>query len=160
MINVSAYPLCAGRLHFQKANLSDPLMTKYWAAVCVAYDLSDVQLTDFGGFNFSDRSDANGKKLLKRLEEFLKDKAQRAAANSAYSHNGLRAMFGAYGVKTSKLESENDYWTVAEILFPGAAERNGGLTALYTQISKLPKKARGREARANLAKLQAEWRAR
>ena len=71
MINMSAFPFCARKLKFQRVDLNDPNMSRYWAAVCVASDLVDDQLTDFGGIDFSDRSEQNGRNLLNRLELFL-----------------------------------------------------------------------------------------
>lgn len=160
MINVSAYPLCAKKLKFQRVNLDEPTMTKFWAAVCVADDCLDEQLTDFGGFDFNDRSPENGGRLLKRLEEFLAQRQQRYAKNSVrakLADDGLIAMLGSRGIKTSMLKSEDDYWTAAEILFSGRIKRNGGLTSLYTQIHAIPKKQRKALANENLRKLPADW---
>lgn len=157
MINVSAYPLCAKRLHFQNVNFTDEKFTKYWAAVNVAFDLPDTQLTEFGGFNFNDRSPANGAKLFKRLEEFLVRRGQRLAGNNFAAAVELKAMLGSRGIKTSMLKSEDDYWTAAEILFSGRIKRNGGLTSLYTQIHAIPKKQRKALANENLRKLPADW---
>jgi hypothetical protein len=157
VINVSAYPLCAKRLHFQNVNFTDDKFTKYWAAVNVAFDLPDTQLTHFGGFDFSDRSDKNGAKLLSRLEEFLIKRGQRLAGNNFAATEALKALLGSRGIKTSMLKSEDDYWTAAEILFSGRIKRNGGLTSLYTQIHAIPKKQRKALANENLRKLPADW---
>lgn len=160
MINVSAYPLCAKKLKFQRVNLNEPTMTKFWAAVCVADDCLDEQLTDFGGFDFDDRSPQNGARLLKRLEEFLVQRQQRYAKNSSRAKigdDGLVAILGANGVKTSMLKSEDDYWTAAETLFPGHIKRNGGFTSLYVQIHSPPKKLRKKLVAENLSKLPRDW---
>jgi hypothetical protein len=55
------------------------------------------------------------------------------------------------------LESEDDYWTAAETLFPGKITRNGGLTSLYVQIHSIPKKERQRLGTANLRNVRADW---
>lgn len=157
MINVSAYPQCARILHFQKANLAEAGFTKYWAAVCVVSDLSDTQLTEFGGFDFKNRSDSNGAKLLSRLEQFLTRRTQRYAANSFAASEGLKALLGARGVKTSMLKSEEDFWLVAETLFPGKISRTEGITALYNQIHGIPKKERKRLGTANLKNVRRDW---
>lgn len=157
MLNVSAYPRCAKRLEFQRANLAEVGFTKYWAAVCVAFDLSDSQLTEFGGFDFDDRSDKNGGKLLSRLEKFLNERGKRTVANYAFASEGLKALLGARGVKTSMLKSEDDFWTAAEIMFPGCIKREGGFGSLYVQINTIPKKQRKRLCDANIRKLPAEW---
>lgn len=157
MINVSGYPLCAKRLQFQKANLSDEAMTKYWAAVCVAFDIPDVQLTQFGGFDFGDMSDKNGGALLSHLEKFLGERGKRAVANYGFASEGLKALIGARGIKTSRLKSEDDYWTAAETLFPGCIDRNGGFTSLYVQIHSIPKKKRSKLMAENLHRIPVEW---
>jgi len=156
-LNVSAYPQCAKILHFQKANLSEAGFTKYWAAVCVVSDLPDAQLTELGGFDFKNRSDSNGAKLLSRLEQFLTHRAQRYAANSFAASEGLKALLGARGVKTSMLKSEEDYWVAAETLFPGKISRIEGITALYNQIFGIPKNERKRLSAANLKNVRREW---
>lgn len=156
-LNLTAYPQCAQRLHFQRANLNEAGFTNYWAAACVASGLSDTLLTDFGGFDFDDRSDANGKKLLSRLEQFFADGSQRAAGNSVFASEGLKAFLGSRGVKTSELKTEDDYWTAAEILFSGRIKRTGGFSSLYLQIQSIPKKERGALGRSNVHKLPVEW---
>ncbi|MBN7804869.1 hypothetical protein JZX86_05760 [Agrobacterium rosae] len=149
-LNVSAYPLCATRLRFQRADLNDPLMNHYWAAICVADEIRDRELADFGGFNFNTRTDENGRELLSNLEKLLAKRQQNRAANSSFASNELRAMLGARGIKTSKLESENHYWAVAEILFAGRIQRTGGMSDLLLQICRINKKDRARLTAANL----------
>lgn len=157
MLDVSRYPQCARILRFQQANLNDPLMDYWHAAVCVASAQSDALMTEFGGFNFDDRSSANGRKQLARLEEYLKDRSQRAAGNYGFASEGLKALLGSRGLKTSALKSEDDYWAAAETLFPGHINRSGGFTSLYVQITAIPKKQRGALGRENLGRLPAEW---
>ncbi|QIB36851.1 hypothetical protein G3A56_01595 [Rhizobium oryzihabitans] len=156
-LNVSAYPLCAARLKFQRADLSDKLMTHYWAAVCVAFDIRDAELAEAGGFNFESRTEENGKRLLSGLENLLMKRQQRVAANSAYASLELRASLGARGIKTSKLKTEDDYWLVAETLFAGRITRDGGLTRLYAQICNITKKERARLTAENLKKIDPDW---
>lgn len=157
MINVSPYPQCAKKLQFQNCNLNDDKFTPFWAAVNVAFDVPDAQLTRFGGFDFSDRSERNGRKLLKRLEEFFSQRAQRYAGNSFAATEGLKSSLGARGIKTSMLKSEDDYWTAAETLFPGRIKRAEGITALYNQIHSIPKKERRRLAVENIGKVRKDW---
>ncbi len=156
-LNVSAYPLCATRLRYQRADLNDPLMSHYWAAVCVADEIRDVELAEFGGFNFESRSAENGKLLMTNLEKLLMQRQQRRAGNSTFASNELRAMIGARGIKTSKLESESDYWTVAETLFAGRIKRTGGMSDLLLQICRINKKDRARLTAANLKNIDPEW---
>lgn len=156
-VNLASFPQCARRLQFQRANLSEEGMNAYWAAVCLADEFTNEELSQHGGVNFNDRSEKNGRTLLAIFEQLLLARQQRRAANYAFSHDGLRSMFGARGVKTSKLSSEDDCWTVAETLFPGHIKRDGGLTSLYSQILKISKKERKRLATANLRNLPTDW---
>lgn len=157
MLNLSAYPQCERTLRFQRANLNDPLMNHYWAAACVASVQSDTLMTEFGGFNFDDRSPENGKKLMQRMETFLVERSQRAAANHAFASEGLKSLLGSRGVKTSALVSDDDYWLAAETLFPGKINRTGGMSSLYVQITAIPKKERGALGRENLSRLPSGW---
>lgn len=157
MINVSIYPQCARRLHHQQVNLNEEKFTEYWAAVNVSSELSDAQMTEFGGFDFADRSIENGKRLLKRLEDFFVWRSQKYAKNSVLASDTLKALLGSRGIKTSALKSENDYWQAAETLFPGRIARNGGFTSLAVQIHSIPKKERKRLGAANLRNMPSEW---
>lgn len=156
-MNVSRFPRCAVKLRYQKVNLSDPLMNHYWAAVNVAFDFRDAELAEFGGFDFSKVNDENGKKLMSRLEAFMVHREQRRAENYAFANDYLRAKLGAYGVKTSQLRSENDYWVACEILFAGKVSREGGFTSLLGQINEITKKERAVMVRQNYSRLPAQW---
>jgi hypothetical protein len=169
MLNVSAYPLCASSLRHQKAALNDGSFNAYWAAVCVAEDYSDKKLAEFGGFNFDLRTEANGYKLLGRLEQFIRSKRHVKAKSDvngmSAAEDSVRATLGAYGVKVSKLDGIGDYWKAAEILWSGkitAPSRNSGrqddIDTLRFQISQISKKQR-KVARQNIASLPSEWRA-
>lgn len=156
-LTLSPYPQCARRLQHQQVNLNEEKFNEYWAAVNVSSELSDAQMTEFGGFDFSDRSVQNGKRLLKRLEEFFVWRSQKYAKNSVLASDTLKALLGSRGVKTSALKSEDDYWKAAETLFPGRIARNGGFTSLAVQIHSIPKKERKRLGSANLRNIPSEW---
>lgn len=157
MISMAKFPRCAKRLEFQRANLTEAGMTEYWAAVCLADQFTNHELSEHGGINFADKSVDNGRKLLGIFEKLLLEREQRRVAHVGFSHDGLRAMFGARGVKTSNLGGEGDYWTVGETLFPGHIKRDGGMTELYSQILRISKKERKRLATANLRRLPLDW---
>lgn len=165
MINVAAYPFCAKRLAFQNANLADPAFTSYWAAVCVADEYSDEKLAEYGGFNFDNRSEANGYLLLGRLEQFIRKNASKAKSDKGeYGpvEASVRAFLGANGVKVSKLNGVMDYWTAAMVLWPvhiTTTQKDQNVETLRFQINKIPKKARGRLARKNADGLPVTWRA-
>ena len=167
MINIAGYPLCAKRLQFQRAQMSDPLMNEYWAAVCVATDLDDGKLHAFGGFDFGERSAENGKQLLARLEQFISaglgEKSGKRGGPVSADEVSVRSLLGAYRVKVSKLNGLDDYWTAATTLWPSLREENPKLRdiqSLRSQITSIPKKSRSSSARANFAALPDNWKAR
>jgi hypothetical protein len=168
MINVSAYPLCAKRLEFQRANLTDPAFNAYWAAVAIAEDFTDEKLAAYGGFNFSSRTEANGYSLLGRLEKMIGSSLR--SAKAAKTDKGgmneaeisVRAFLGANGVKVAKLNGVVDYWTAAMTLWPvhiTPTQKDQNVHTLRFQINKIPKKQRGRLARKNAEGLPVTWRA-
>lgn len=166
-LNVSAYPFCAKRLEWNRTDLRDPSMTKYWAAVIVAGPLEDEDLAKFGGFNFSDMSDENGDKLLGRLEQFLRQhngkKALSDQGGMSAAEASVRSFLGANGVKVSKLDGLDEYWIAATTLWPGLIETKPRIKDIYTlrfQLDRIPRKKRPKIAKANLAKLPAAWCAR
>ncbi|MBB3411253.1 hypothetical protein FHT87_005206 [Rhizobium sp. BK316] len=167
MLNVSAYPFCAARLKFQRCNLSEEGFTKFWAAVNVATDLDDDALTEFGGFNFDDRSDENGERLLSRLELFIRTKvagkkAKSDIGNMSSAESSVRAFLGANGVKVGKLDGIEDYWRAARILWGDRIDANPKVKDVYTlvfQLNRIPKKQRPKIARGNKSLLPNEWRA-
>lgn len=168
MINVSAHPFCAARLKFQRCDLNEASFTKFWAAVNVATDLDDDELTEFGGFDFRDRSDENGEHLLARLELFIRTKvgsAKKAKSDvngMTPAEHSIRAFLGANGVKVSKLDGIDDYWKAARILWGDLVDENPKVRDVYTlvfQLNGIPKKQRPKIAKSNRDKLRPDWRA-
>ncbi len=163
MIDVSAYPECAKRLHFQRANLAEPAMNAYWAAVCVAEDFADDSLADFGGFNFERRTEANGYLLLGRLEQFIRSDRRRKASQAALAEceASVRSYLGANGVKVSGLKGISDYHAAAIVLWPPfISPTMPDMKTLRSQINGIPKKQRSKLARKNVSGLPATWSAR
>lgn len=164
-MDLSAFPACAKRLGFQGA-LKDPALNSYWAAVCIAEDFADDRLAKFGGFNFDLRTEANGYQLLARLERLIKsgnrsNKAKSDVKGISAAEESVRATLGAFGVKTSKLNGFNDYWTAALFLWPthiSPSSKDNTMETLRFQISRISKKQRSK-ARANIAMLPDAWRA-
>jgi hypothetical protein len=62
----------------------------------------------------------------------------------------LNALLGWYGVKTSQLTSNQDYWNVAKALWPDHITASGSLEDLQRQIKALPRKLRKQIARSNV----------
>lgn len=168
MIDMSAYPRCLASLHFQRCNLAETGFTLYWAAACVSAEFSDDVLEKAGGFNFDDRSDENGARLLSRLEQMLAERQQRSKGKHARRNEAKKtqssdkqtfdrvtAFLGTYGVKPSLLITHEDYWNAAAKLWPGKIVKPAALTmdGLLSQIVAFPKKERSALARANIIKL-------
>lgn len=163
VIDVSAYPLCAKALHFQRVNLGEAGFTKYWAAACVAAEFSDKALTD-AGLDFDDRSDANGEALLGKLEQLLAKRSGRMAEikgtlskakDDKASRDRIRAFLGSQGVKTGYIANDGEYWTIAATLWPGHIEKPStpSLAALLSQIDVIGRKLRSKLAKDNFSKL-------
>ena len=166
MIDVSPYPMCAARLNFYRANIAEQGFTYYWAAVALVADISDKALKRFGGFDFSDKSDENGKRLLARLDQFIRKslpkKAKSGKGRMIPAEASVRAILGANGIKVSKLGGITDYWIAAQSLWPDHVEvrpKVADITALNLQLQSIPKKVRGRSAKANIRFARDEWRA-
>ena len=159
MIQMQIPPRCAGYLKALNVRVSDPDMTSYWAAVILADALTEPDLVavdfDLGTGPIAER---DGDALLQKLEVALGQK--RAGAMADDDMESLKAFLGSRGVKVSKLPDADAFWATASILWPQtvANGRTGALTELVTLIRSMSKKAR-QSARANLAKVPAEWRA-
>ena len=69
----------------------------------------------------------------------------------------LNALLGVYGVSTSRLQSNQDYWTCAQALWPHLSAADGSLEALQSQIKDMSKTARKTMARANMCNVPARF---
>jgi len=167
-LNLSAYPLCAKSLHFQRVRLDEAGFTLYWAAACVSNEFSDEAMEKYGGFDFDDRSDENGDRMLARLELMLVERERRSARKHAKRNatseakaaeketfERVTAFLGTYGLKPSLFVTHEDYWNAAAKLWPGKIVKPAALTmdGLLSQIVAIPKKERSALARANIAKV-------
>jgi hypothetical protein len=156
--------MCAQRLHFQRCNLAETGFNAYWAAACVADAFTDEALTEFGGFDFDTRTEENGYRQLGRLEQFMAGRRRRANlrkhdVEGTANRERVKAFIGAYGVKTGKIASDDDFWAVAEVLWPGrivkpTVPKMADLVSQITAISKADRKV----ARENSRRLPAHIR--
>lgn len=154
-VALDSYPRCKRRLDLNFTRYDDPAMSNYWAAVIVADFCQDEALTEFGGFNFDDKSAANGARLLYRLEQLLK--AGKRKVIKFVPDQALVSLLGSRGVKTSELKTADDFWRVGQTLFPGFVSRTKSIHDLAYQIRKIPKKKRKALADANFRRLPENW---
>jgi hypothetical protein len=176
MLNLSAYPQCAKRLHFQHVRLDETGFNAFWAAACVADEFKDEDLTEFGGFDFDTVTEENGYRQLGRLEQFMahrrvvakqnenspafvaRQKARAAVDKALFDR--LKAFLGAYGLKPSAMQTDDDYWLCAMTLWPSITRaESAGLGSILNQIEKMTKKGRSRIARENYHKVPREFHA-
>jgi hypothetical protein len=65
----------------------------------------------------------------------------------------LNALLGVYGVRTSLLQSNQDYWTCAKALWPEVSDKDASLASLQAQIKAMTKTHRKKEAKANICRV-------
>lgn len=153
-MTIQAYPRCAAYLKASNYILSDPtMMDKHWA-IGISQAFTDEELVKAGTINFETMS---GDALMTEFERLMGGRQPRRNVGASES---LKAFIGARGVKVSVLHGDEDFWTVARILWPQAvtASDGGPLSLLHHKIKSLTKRQR-QEARANLRKVPSKWRA-
>ncbi len=93
-----------------------------------------------------------GRALLSALERELAGKVRRYAAYEGAE--SLKAFLGSRGIKASTLNSDDDFWLVASILWPHTVRkgRTGTLAELHSLIRNMTKKSR-RTASVNLQRV-------
>lgn len=70
----------------------------------------------------------------------------------------LNALLGVHGVRTSMLQSNQDYWMVAKALWPQIREEKGDtLQDLQRKIKSMSKAQRRKDARQNLQNIPSAW---
>lgn len=155
MISIDHLPACKKYLEINWTKFNEPHMNHFWASVIVADFCDDEALEAFGGFNFDDSSDENGKRQLARLEQCIRQRRHRSLKFKA--PDDLVALLGSRGVKTSQLTKAEDWWKAAEILFEFHVNRVQDPYSIAFQIRKIPKKQRKALADQNFRNLPPEW---
>jgi hypothetical protein len=156
MISLAAYPACERYLRSMRVDMTQKGMNAYYAALTVADNFDDEELTEAGTVNFWTM---DGDQCLAGVEAFL---IQRRPTASKYSPIGgierkdldsLRAMIGVYHIETRRFD-EYSFWKTACQLWPDHIVRGerDTLTSLLRQIKAIPKKQRSALARANAKK--------
>lgn len=144
---------CAERIKWSRTKRDD--IDLYTAAVLVASYCHDDALTEYGGFDFNDKSEANGARLLDRLEACIK--AGRHKDRSSDFRSSLVSLIGSRGVVTSELRSKADFVIVAQALFSPYIADDVRFDGLEDAIKAIPKRRRKELADVNAAHLPADW---
>lgn len=152
-LNWSKLRNCAERIKWSRTKQDD--IDAYTAAVLVASYCHDDALTEFGGFDFDDRSEANGIRLLMRLEACIV--AGRHKDKRGDFPNSLVSMIGARGIRTSELRCKADYVLAAQAMFAPAIGEDVRFDGLEAAIKAMPKRQRKDLADRNVAHLPADW---
>lgn len=72
------------------------------------------------------------------------------------SWKSLNALLGVYGVRTSMLHTNDDYWLCAQALWPSIKRQYGAtLEELQQDIKAMSKKQRRKDALANIMRVPA-----
>lgn len=152
-INWSKLRNCAERIKWSRTKRDD--IDAYTAAVLVASYCHDDALAEFGGFDFTDKSDENGIALLGRLEACIV--AGRHKDKRSDFPNSLVSLIGARGIRTSELRSKVDYVLAAQSLFAPAISEDVRFDGLEGSIKAIPKRQRKELADRNISHLPVDW---
>ena len=154
MMALHNYPRCAAYLKAMRCDLDDPAMQDINWATILADSYSTAALKAAGTVNFDTM---DGPELMRALEAILSGKRASAPPIDPQVFESLKAFFGSRGIKASKLKADDDFWTVARILWPFAINgKNGSLSDLHGILKGLTKRQR-REASANIRKVPAQF---
>jgi len=153
-MSIQQFPRCAAYLKACNYNLRDETMGSANWAVCISEAFTDDELVKAGTISFETMT---GPELMSEFERLMSVRHSRPKPGASDS---LKAFIGSRGVKVSALKSDEDFWIVARILWPQAVTANDGgpLSLLHHKIKSLTKRQR-QEARANLSRVPAKWRA-
>jgi hypothetical protein len=154
------FPRCLAYLKKMRCRFEDSNWNNWWAAVLLSDNWSDEQLGR-AGVSFETMQ---GSELLAIMEGLLRRGVKREVVkgedNPLSLPLSLVAFLGSRGVITSRLQSEEDYWTAAKILWPQIKRKpKDGMNELEAKIKAIPKPQRG-QANLNLYKMKKEWRVR
>jgi hypothetical protein len=158
MMAISEFPRCSAYLKAMHFKLNDPSMTDYGWAVALSENWTDAFLVKDGRVNFDTM---DGASILTEFERLLRDGGgrQKSRGISHEDMERLKAFLGSRGIKTSMLKGMDDYWSVAEILWPHkvSPKQDADLSSLLSTLSGMTKKQR-QTARDNLHKVPAQFR--
>lgn len=155
MMPVRDFPRSAAYLKACNYRLDDPAMTPYAWAVCLSEAFSDEELIVAGTVNFETMT---GEQLLPELDRLLGLKAHKSPM-SIEDRESLKAFIGSRGVKVSALQSPEDYWHVASILWPHTIKGEASSLKRLHKLIKGMSKTERRTASVNIKAVPAKWRA-
>lgn len=165
MMALHDFPRCSAYLKAMRFRLDDPAMTDYGWAVALSENWTDEFLVKDGRVDFATMG---GSAILTEFERLFQQgtatggkHAQRNARRYGLSPtdmDSLRAFFGSRGVKASTLRTDDDFWTVAHILWPlkFADGERGALRHMLNVLRSMTKKQRA-AARANVVNVPARY---
>lgn len=150
-----AFPRCTGYVKAMGVRVADPDMTDYWLAVLAAEAFTDDELVAAGTVDFATMS---GTVLLGSMETLLRAGRARKPSLEGAHLESLKAFFGSRGIKASTLKTDEDFWTVAHVLWPSFVKKSkrGPLAELHATLRSMSKKQR-QAARANIGKVPAKY---
>jgi hypothetical protein len=152
MMAITDYPRCAGYVKAMRVRLDDPEMTDYWYAVLASQAFTDEELVKAGTVNFETMK---GDAILAEFERLFTTRRRSEADHDDLE--SLKAFIGSRGVKVSAFQSDDDFWTVARILWPNTLpKQNVTLTELVNAIRSMSKKARS-SARDRVHLIPSKW---
>jgi len=153
-MSIYSFPRCAGYLKAMRVRLDDPDMTDYWFAAILSEGFTDEELTKAGTIDFSRMT---GDELLSAFEQMLVDKRSAHPKLPKHDMESLKAFFGSRGVKASRLQSDDDFWICAGLMWGGVVKRSDGapLSELLFQLRHMSKSQR---RRADIRRVPAKWR--
>src|SRR5690606_29618685 len=131
MMHIRSFPRASAYLKASRYRLDDPSMSLYGWAVCLSEAWTDEELVAVGTVNFDTMT---GEQLLPELERLLGERQKAHMSNE--DRESLKALIGSRGVKVSALQSPEDYWHVASILWPDVVKegQRGKLSHLLRLI--------------------------
>ena len=154
---ISRFPRLVAYMRGMGCNVERHPISDYWAAVILSDKFTDSQFAA-QNVNFADTS---GSVLLATIDRMFRLPTERKdKAKTGISESGkvqLMAFLGSRGVKTSKLNGDDDVWKAAIVLWP-TIQRGSDLGSLVRQISSFSK-AKRKSANVNIKNLPENWKA-
>jgi hypothetical protein len=154
---IAQFPRSAAYIKACGVKLDDPgLLDIDYAIILAEEAFTDEELVAAGTVDFGSGPlrQRDGTAILAALDALLRNRPARHKAKPVRfladaEFEALKAYFGSRGVKASRLVTHEDFYSVAEILWPEHVVRSERLDDLLSQIRAMTKKQR-QSARSRL----------